>query len=432
MIHEMKRLTTRIGAYDPLDAAGYERLGGFRGLRQALSKAPADVIGEVADAGLQGRGGAGFAAARKWSFVAAQERHPKYLICNADEGELGTVKDRLLLEGDPWAVAEGLLITAYATGADVIIVYIRGAYREAFCLWKELAERVSAELRRPELWTAAAGRAAPELRVVRGRGLYIAGEEMALIASLAARRPVSASKPPYPAEKGLFGMPTVVHNVETVANVPLILADGAGEYRTVGTEEEPGTRLFSLSGNIRRPGVYELPIGSTTLAQLIDDLGGGTLDGRPPKAVQPGGGTSALLSAAHLNTRMSSADLRAAGSSAGTGGVIVYGADRNAVSIVDELLGYYGGESCGMCMPCRVGTLKMREIVKRLLAGDGCAADIGRLRAVGETCVKASTCGMGQSFPLPVLSALKLFPRDFESLVRVPPRTRTPDQEQSR
>lgn len=416
MASETKIITARVGRYAPLDFHAYQQQGGLAGLRRALAMKPEEVIETVKLSGLTGRGGAGFPTGQKWFFAARQSRRPRYLICNADEGELGTFKDRVLLEGDPWAVLEGMLIAAYAIGAEKMYIYIRGEYRQAFTLWEQLAQLGRAE---GMLDARILGQAmAADLQVVRGRGLYIAGEELALIASLGAQRPVSGPKPPYPAESGLLGQPTVVHNVETLANVPVILAQGAAEYRRIGAPEEPGTRLYSLSGDIARPGVYELPVGAMTIGELIDGLGGGMAPGNPFKAVQPGGGTSAFLGPAGLGCRLASVDLRQAGSSLGTAGVIVYGQKQDAAQIAGQLLDYYGKESCGRCAPCRISTLQMRAIIRRLLAGAAKAEDLVRLREAGEACLQTSTCGMGQAFPLPVLSALKLFPEDFQSYLK--------------
>jgi NADH-quinone oxidoreductase subunit F len=256
------------------------------------------------------------------------------------------------------------------------------------------------------------------LQVVRGRGPYIAGEEFALISSLETRRAMSRLKPPYPTEKGLFGKPTVVNNVETITNVPVILANGVEEYRRLGIQEEPGTRLFSLSGDVKKPGVYELEMGSGTLEGLINKFGQGTAGGQLIKAVQPGGGTSAFLGRASLGCRLTTQAIREAGSGIGTAAVIVYEEGKNAIDIVKGLLEFYGAESCGRCVPCRIGVVKMKEIVDTLSRGNGTAEDLARLREIGKACVAASTCGMGQAFPLPVLSALELFPEDFEAVVQ--------------
>jgi NADH:ubiquinone oxidoreductase subunit F (NADH-binding) len=351
----------------------------------------------------------------KWDSAAREKETPKYFICNADEGELGTFKDKVLLDGCPWAVLEGIIIGAYAIGAQLAYIYIKGEYEDTVNLWEKLAaEAQEAKL----LGTNVLGsKFSLQLQVVKGRGLYIAGEEFALISSLEARRAMSRLKPPYPSQRGLFGKPTVVNNVETIAHVPVILAKGAEEYRKLGTKDDPGTRLFSLSGDIKRTGVYEIELGSGTLRELIDEFGKGTTSGRHIKAVQPGGGTSALLAEDSLDCRLTTESIRRAGSSIGTAGVIVYEQGKSALDIVKGLMDFYGLESCGRCAPCRIGVVRMKEIVERLSHGQGTTEDLERLRQIGKACVVTSTCGMGQAFPLPVLSALELFPEDFEPAI---------------
>jgi NADH:ubiquinone oxidoreductase subunit F (NADH-binding) len=415
-VQQKKVLTQRIGKYEPLDLTAYKRLGGLRGLEQALSVGPEGVIEQIKQSGLTGRGGAGFPEALKWEGAAREKEYPKYFICNADEGELGTFKDKVLLDGDPWAVFEGILIGAFAVGAEHAYIYIKSEYEATYKLWEALArEAEKAGLLGERILGS---NFSVRFHVVRGRGPYIAGEEFALIASLEARRPMSRLKPPYPTDQGLFGQPTVVNNVETVANVPVILAQGAAAFRKLGAENDPGTRLISLSGDIKKSGVYELEIGSATLRELIDELGQGTTHGRPVKAVQPGGGTSALLAESSLDCPLTTGALREAGSSLGTAGVIVYEEGKSALDIVRGLLEFYGAESCGRCAPCRIGVVKMKGIIDQLSAEQGTADDLSRLRQIGKACTAVSTCGMGQAFPLPILSALELFPEDFTAAVR--------------
>ena len=414
-MQETKVLTYRVGQYDPLDLEAYKALGGLQGLSQALATQSESVIEQVKASGLIGRGGAGFPTGLKWDLTAQQKQEPKYFICNADEGELGTFKDKVLLDGDPWLVLEGILIAAYAIGAEQAYIYIKSEYRKTTRLWEKLArEAKKAKLLGKEILGS---NFSVNLQVVRARGPYIAGEEFALIASLEARRAMSRLKPPYPSEEGLFGKPTVVNNVETIANIPVILAGSADAYRQLGVQDDPGTRLFSLSGDVKQKGVYELAMGSGTLQEFIDEFGQGTANGRPIKAVQPGGGTSPLLGPESLGCQLTSQAIRQAGSGIGTAGVIVYEQGRNAVDIVKSLLDFYGVESCGRCAPCRIGALKMKEIVQRLSKRKGTAENLQQLRQISKACVAASTCGMGQAFPLPVLSALELFPEDFQAAV---------------
>jgi len=415
-MRETKFLTRRVGQYDPLDLKAYQADAGLVALKQALAAGPESVIKQIKRSGLAGRGGAGFPTGQKWEMAAREKNGPKYLICNAEEGELGTFKDKVLLDGDPWMVLEGILIAAWAIGAQRAYIYINGEYEQTVKLWQRLViEAKKARLLGNDILSS---KLSVDLQVVKGKGLYITGEEFALISSLETRRPTSRLKPPYPTEKGLFGRPTVINNVETLANVPLILADGVEAYRRLGLADEPGTRLFSLSGDVKKSGVYELELGSGTLQEFIDEFGGGTTSGQPIKAVQPGGGTSAFLARASLGCTLSAQAIRQAGSSIGTAGVIVYQEGKNAVDMVRGLLEFYGSESCGRCAPCRIGVVRMKEIVEKVFQGQGTTEDLEQLRQIGNTCVLASTCGMGQAFPLPVLSALELFPQDFEAAVR--------------
>ncbi len=412
---ERKVLTQRVGKYKPLDFKAYEASGGLEGLRCALMMKPQEVVKQIKFSGLTGRGGAAFPTGLKWDSTAQEKETPKYFICNADEGELGTFKDKVLLDGDPWAVLEGIVIGAYTIGAQLAYIYVKGEYEDTVDLWEKLA----AEAQKAKLLgkDVLGSKFSLQLQVVKGRGLYIAGEEFALISSLETRRAASRLKPPYPSQRGLFGKPTVVNNVETIANVPVILAKGAEEYRKLGTKDDPGTRLFSLSGDVKKAGVYEVEMGSGTLRELIDKFGKGTTGGRPIKAVQPGGGTSALLTEDSLHCRLTTEAIRKAGSSIGTAGVIVYEQGKSAIDIVKGLMDFYGLESCGRCAPCRIGVMRMKEIVERLSHSKGTAEDLEQLRQIGKACVIASTCGMGQAFPLPVLSALELFPGDFEAAI---------------
>ncbi|MDH4239336.1 MAG: NADP oxidoreductase [Phycisphaerae bacterium] len=412
---EIKLLTRRVGTYEPPDLKGYEAQGGLVALKKALAMGPESVIDEIKRAGLVGRGGAGFPTGPKWAMVAGEKQGQKYLICNAEEGEVGTFKDKVLLDGDPWLVLEGILIGAFAVGAEKTYIYINGEYDQTIELW----DRLVVEARKAGLLgdDILGSKLSVDLQVVKSKGLYITGEELALISSLEMRRAASRLKPPYPTEKGLFGRPTVVNNVETLANVPVILAEGVEAYRRLGVEGEPGTRLFSLSGDVKKSGVYELEIGSGTLAEFIEEFGGGTAGGRPIKAVQPGGGTSRFLAGDSLKCKLTARAILQAGSGIGTAGVIVYEEGKSAVDIVKGLIEFYGFESCGRCAPCRIGVVRIKEIIDKVFGGEGTDEDLEQLRQIGKACVAVSTCGMGQAFPLPVLSALELFPQDFEAAI---------------
>lgn len=410
---QTKVLTRRIGTAAPFDLDAYREDGGYRSLEKALATGPPAIVEQVKQSGLIGRGGAGFPTGLKWELTAAQQADLRYLICNADEGELGTHKDRFLLAGDPFRVLEGITIAAYAVGAAKALVYFNESFREVASQWEEaipVAEEAGL------LGEGILGSDFHlEVKIYLGRGLYVAGEEMVLIASLEGRRPTSRDKPPFPTQQGLFERPTCINNVETLANVPDIVERGPEWFRSMGTEDEPGTRVISLSGDVRREGVWEVEVGSCSLAEAIETFAGGTPDGKPIKAVQPGGGTSAFLPAASLGTPIARKTIEQAGSSLGTAGIIVYEEGRSMVDAAAECMDYYGHESCGRCTPCRVGSVRMLEIMRRLRAGEGRPGDLRRLRETGRACVAASICGMGQSFPLPVLSALRLWPEEFES-----------------
>ena len=405
-------LTARIGAYDPDEVEAYRHAGGYEGLLRALEMGPAGVIAAIKEAGLTGRGGAGFPTGVKWQAAASEARQPKYLICNADEGELGTLKDRLLLEGDPWLVLEGITIAAFAAGAGKAYIYIKGDYADIAERWERMVAQASAA---GLLGEGVLGSGFDlSLRVARGRGPYIAGEELALLASLEMRRAHSRPKPPYPSERGFMGQPTVVNNVETLAYVPLIIQRGAAWFRSMGVPNDPGTRLFSVTGDVKRPGVYEVEMGSATLRSLIEDLAGGTADGRPIKAVQPGGGTSAMLPNGRLDVSLTTAAIREAGSVIGTGAVIVYEEGvRDIVQVCHGLVDFYCDESCGGCAPCRIGTSQSKAIFQRLMAGQGTEADLQHLDQIGAVCERVATCGLGQTFLAPVRSAMRLFPEEF-------------------
>ncbi len=420
---ETKIVTRRVGVVPPFDLEAYRADSGCRALEKALSMTPAAVTEEVKRSGLVGRGGAGFPTGLKWELTAREEAESKYLICNADEGELGTHKDQLLLEGDPWRVLEGMTIAARAVGAGKGIIYFNEHFRSIAEQWEEMIRAAEqASLLGDDILGSGFGF---RVKVCLGRGLYIAGEEMALIASIEGRRPTSRDKPPFPTQHGLFGLPTCVNNVETLANVPDIVERGADWFRSIGLEDDLGTRVITLSGDVKEERVREVAVGSSTLAEAIETFAGGTRSGRPVKAVQPGGGTSAFLAADALDTPIAQQAIARAGSSLGTAGIIVYEEGHSIVDAAVSCMEYYGRESCGRCAPCRIGTVRMLEILKQVQAGQARPGSLDQLRRIGYACAVSSTCGMGQAFPEPVLSALKLFPEEFESqLVAAPNATR--------
>lgn len=373
--------------------------GEYAALRKARNMAPEAVIAEVKASGLVGRGGAAFPTGLKWEAAAKAEGSPKYIVCNADESEPGTFKDRVLLQEDPHAVIEGMCIAAHAVGASKGYIYLRGEYAYlAPILEKALEEaREAGYLENFPI----------ELRL--GAGAYICGEETALFESIEGKRGFPRIKPPYPTTHGLFGKPTVINNVETFANIPVILREGADAYRRFGTAKSPGTKLFALSGDVVRPGVYEVPFG-ITLRELLDMAGGvrGEL-----QAVLLGGAAGTFATSDHLGVPLTFEDLRAAGLTLGSGAVMVFNTTRDMRKILLGLAHFFAHESCGKCYPCQLGTQRQVEILERLAQGTPLPGDADRLRRVGLTMTEASLCGLGQTAASAVLSAMQLWPELF-------------------
>jgi NADH-quinone oxidoreductase subunit F len=397
------------GAVTPLDE--YQARGGYAGLRRALSMAPAGVVAEVKAAGLVGRGGAAFPTGLKWEGAAKAPGAPKYVVCNADESEPGTFKDRVLLEEDPHGTLEGLLIAGYAIGAHAGYIYIRGEYPRAFArVQAAVDEARQAGLLGPDV--LGSGFAFDvELRL--GAGAYICGEETALFESIEGKRGFPRVKPPFPTTHGLFGQPTVINNVETLANVPLILKLGAAGYRELGTERSPGPKLFCVSGDVERPGLYEVRFGAT-LRELLA-LAGGLRAGSRLQAVLFGGAAGAFATERDLDVPLTFEDLRAAGLPLGSGVVMVFDDTRDLRDALRRLGRFFAHESCGKCYPCQIGTQRQHEILARVAAGAARPGDAERLRDVGWTMTDASLCGLGQTAASAVLSALKLWPEMFEA-----------------
>ncbi|MEQ1607891.1 MAG: NADH-ubiquinone oxidoreductase-F iron-sulfur binding region domain-containing protein [Hyphomonadaceae bacterium] len=396
----------RCGLTDPLDLQSYEQHGGLSGLRQAAKRRPADVIEEVSKAGLRGRGGAGFPAGRKWSTVAAASGARKYICCNADEGDSGTFADRMLLEGDPFVVLEGMTIAAHAVGADEAYIYIRSEYPAAI---KVLGEAVA-------IWQAAAlnqiaGRTVG-FHIRRGAGAYICGEESSMLQSIEGKRGEVRAKPPLPAIAGLFGMPTVVNNVLTLASVPWILANGASAYAKFGAGNSRGTQAFQLAGDVARGGLVEKAFG-VTARELVEVFGGGTRSGRPVKAVMTGGPLGAYLSCDDLDVSMDYEALQSIGGMLGHGGVVVFNDATNMARMARFAMEFCAAESCGKCTPCRVGAVRGMETLDRIINGVEVSANLALLEDLCEVMTDGSLCAMGGLTPAPVRSAIKRFPDDF-------------------
>jgi NADH-quinone oxidoreductase subunit F len=405
-------LTVNCGKGRPTTIAEYQAGGGYSGLRKALALGPQAVIAEVKASGLVGRGGAAFPTGVKWEGAANAPGTRRYVVCNADESEPGTFKDRVLMEEDPHRILEGMLIAAYAIGATKGYVYVRGEYPYAFAV---LEEAVNEALSAGYLGSQIIGADFEfDIEIRLGAGAYICGEETALFESIEGKRGFPRLKPPFPTTHGLFGMPTAINNVETLCNVPYIIERGASAYRELGTEKSPGTKLFCLSGDVTRPGLYEVPFG-VSLRHLFVDLAGGVRGGRRLQAILFGGAAGAFAVSDQLDVEMSFEGLRQAGLPLGSGVVMVFDDSRDLRQLLLGLAHFFAHESCGKCYPCQLGTQRQYEILQRLAAGKALTGDAGRLADVGWTMSDSSICGLGQTAATAVLSALKLWPEMFEA-----------------
>ncbi len=400
-------LTSNCHRGHPTGLGEYRESGGYQALEKALGLPPESVIAEVKTAGLVGRGGAAFPTGLKWEGAARAHGDEKYVICNADEAEPGTFKDRVLMEGDPHRILEGLIIAAYAIGAHKGYIYIRGEYYSPFqAMDRALVEARQAGLIGKNILDSSFDF---EIELRRGAGAYVCGEETALFESIEGKRGFPRLKPPFPTTSGLFGKPTVINNVETLANIPTIIREGAQAYRSLGTEKSPGSKLFCLSGDVARPGLYEAPFG-ITLRHLVFDLAGGMRSDASLQAMLIGGAAGAFALSQDLEVKLSFEDLRTAGLPLGSGVVTVFDSSRNMREVFLELGQFFAEESCGKCYPCQLGTQRQVEILARLAAGKPLPGDAERLADVGATMTDASLCGLGQTAATAVLSALRLWP----------------------
>jgi NADH-quinone oxidoreductase subunit F len=394
----------------------YRRNGGYDALKKALqTMSPSDVIEEVKKSALRGRGGAGFPTGMKWSFVPRDSPKPKYVVCNADESEPGTFKDRYLMERDPHYLIEGMLIAAYALGSKTAYIYTRGEYRYLI----EIMDRALAEARAANLVgeRIMGAEFACEVYTHTGAGAYICGEETALLNSLEGLRGHPRMKPPFPAVAGLYGCPTVVNNVETLTAVPDIIKMGGDAYRKLGTEKSGGTKLWSVSGHVSRPGVYELPMGYDDMEKFIMEDCGGIPSGRKLKAVIPGGSSVYIMPAADIigrDVRMDYEGMVAAGSSVGSGGFIVMDETVDVFESTKNLTEFYEHESCGWCTPCREGTDWLVKVFNRMAKGDGRPDDPQLLLDLVDNIEGKSFCPLGDAASWPIQSAIKKFPDDFK------------------
>ncbi|MFS4436828.1 formate dehydrogenase beta subunit [Paracoccaceae bacterium GXU_MW_L88] len=408
-----ERLTfARVGLIDPLDLDAYAAHGGLAGLKAALQTDPAEICATLKTSGLRGRGGAGFPAGIKWDTVRQQPGAEKYIACNADEGDSGTFADRMVMEGDPFMLLEGMAIAGLATGAETGFLYIRSEYPDAIARMNE-----AVAIMENEEWLGAdiAKTGRPfRVKIRTGAGAYICGEESAMLNSIEGKRGTVRAKPPIPAIAGLFGAPTVVNNVLTLATVPLILAKGADAYASYGLGQSTGTQPFQLAGNIKRGGLIEKAFG-VSLRELIEDFGGGTLSGRPFRAAQLGGPLGAYVSAAMLDLPMSYETLAANSAMLGHGGITVFDDTVDMAEMARFAFEFCEIESCGKCTPCRVGATRGRETVEKIIQGGDVARNIALVEDLCEVMTDGSLCAMGGLTPMPVRSAIRLFPEDFET-----------------
>jgi NADH-quinone oxidoreductase subunit F len=387
-----------------------EQYGNYPAFAKALTMKPEEVVEEIKASGLVGRGGAAFPTGVKWEGAAKAQSDQKYVICNADESEPGTFKDRILLIDDPHRTLEGMLIAAYAIGAEQGIIYLRGEYPYILpVLENALKEAREANLLGVHIQGS---HFSFDIEIRVGAGAYICGEETALFESIEGKRGFPRVKPPFPTTHGLFGKPTVINNVETLCNVPLILSMGSAEYRKLGTEKSPGPKLFCVSGDVERPGLYEVPFG-VTLRELLE-LASGVSGDKNLQAVLFGGAAGAFATSQHLDVKMTFEDLRAAGLPLGSGVVLIFDETRDLRAALKELGHFFAHESCGKCYPCQMGTQRQKEILERVASSQALPGDLIRLQDVGWTMTDSSLCGLGQTAASAVLSAIKLWPELFQ------------------
>jgi NADP-reducing hydrogenase subunit HndC len=404
------------GRICPENIDEYIAFNGYRALEKVLHKMTREeVIDTVLKSGLRGRGGAGFPTGKKWSFAASQPEGQKYVCCNADEGDPGAFMDRSVLEGDPHSVLEAMAIAGYAIGSNQGYIYVRAEYPIA-------VERLKIAIKQAREYGLLGKNIfgtdfSFDIDIRLGAGAFVCGEETALMTSIEGKRGEPRTRPPFPAIKGLFGKPTILNNVETLANIPIIILKGADWFSSIGTEKSKGTKVFAVGGKINNTGLVEVPMG-TTLREIIYDIGGGIPKGKKFKAAQTGGPSGGCIPESHLDTPIDYDSLTAIGSMMGSGGLIVMDEDNCMVDIAKFFLEFTINESCGKCPPCRIGTRRMYEILDRITKGQGKEGDIERLEELANNIKRSALCGLGQTAPNPVLSTLKYFRDEYEAHIK--------------
>lgn len=414
---KQKKIVLRnCGVIDPNNIEQYIARKGYETFAKALfDLEPEYIINEITNSGLRGRGGAGFPTGLKWEFCRKAKGDIKYVICNADEGDPGAFMDRAVLEGDPHAVIEGMLIAARAIGSERGFVYVRAEYPIAV---DHLKNAISQARELNLLGNNILGSGFNfDLEIKMGAGAFVCGEETALIASIEGKRGMPRPRPPFPANSGLWDKPTNINNVETLANIPVILSNGSEWYKQLGTKNGTGTKIFALAGKVKNTGLVEVPMG-TTLREIIFDIGGGIPGRREFKAAQMGGPSGGCVPAEHLDLPIDYETVKEVGAIMGSGGLIVMDSDTSMVDISRYFMEFVQDESCGKCVPCRVGTKKMLDILTRITEGNGCRRDIEDLKEMANVTKTASLCGLGQTAPNPVLSTIRYFMNEYEALLK--------------
>ena len=410
MVALQKRIVLRnCGVINPSSFEHYLARGGYKGLERSFSMTPEEVIEEMKKSGLRGRGGAGFPTGVKWGFARASKADEKYIICNADEGDPGAFMDRSVLEGDPHSVIEGLMIAGYAIGAQHAYIYVRSEYPLAI-------ERLKTAIKQAEeaglLKKKLENGFEFEIKIKKGSGAFVCGEETSLMASIEGVRAMPRPKPPFPANSGLFKKPTNINNVETLAAVSSIMRDGADSYAALGSEKSKGTKTFSLAGKISRTGLIEVELG-IKLGDIINKIGGGCPDGKKFKAVQTGGPSGGCLTEDHFGLPVDYENLASVGSIIGSGGMVVMNEDSCMVEVAKYFVNFTENESCGKCVPCRMGTQHVHKILEKITSGEGEMEDIERLKKIAFTMKQSSLCGLGQTAPNPILTTLRYFENEY-------------------
>jgi len=411
---KQKRIVLRnCGVIDPESIDDYIAAGGYKALEKILSSmTPPEVIAEVTNSGLRGRGGAGFPTGVKWNFARKSAGNQKYLICNADEGDPGAFMDRSVLESDPHSILEGMLIAGYAIGATEGFIYVRAEYPLAV---HRLEIAIAQARERGLVGENVMGCNFDfDVKIREGAGAFVCGEETALIMSIEGRRGMPRPRPPFPAQSGLWGKPTNINNVETLANIPWIIFHGAAAYSSLGTEKSKGTKVFALAGKVKRGGLVEVPMG-ITLREIVFDIGGGTSTGQEFKAVQMGGPSGGCIPASLADTPVDYDSVTGTGAIMGSGGMLVMDESTCMVDVAKFFLNFTQEESCGKCTFCRIGTLRMLEILERISEGKGKEGDIELLEKLAQGVKRASLCGLGQTVPNPVLTTIRYFRNEYEA-----------------